>query len=107
GRVDDQGRTRFLTNALADSERLADLVDKVLEVTRYAGGAHRLRIMPGDLSQLVEEQVMVAERRAVARSIEIQREVVEGIQAPFDPEALPIVVSNLMENALKYAQGSP
>ncbi|HYB23577.1 MAG TPA: HAMP domain-containing sensor histidine kinase [Solirubrobacteraceae bacterium] len=107
GRVDDEGRTRFLTNALADSERLADLVEKVLEVTRYAGGAHRLSVMPGDLSQLVEEQVMVAERRAAAKGIEIQREVVDGIQAPFDAEALPIVVSNLLENALKYAQGSP
>ena len=107
GRVDDQGRTRFLTNALADTERLGDLVEKVLEVTRYAGGAHRLRIMPGDLSELVEEQVRVAQRRALARSIEIQCEAVEGIQAPFDPEALPIVISNLIENALKYAQGNP
>jgi signal transduction histidine kinase len=107
GRVDDEGRKRFLTNALADSERLGDLVQKVLEVTRYAGGAHRLRIQPGDLSQLVEDEVMVAERRAAAQGIEIQREVVEGIQAPFDPEALPIVVSNLIENALKYAQGRP
>jgi signal transduction histidine kinase len=107
GRVDDESRRRFLGNALADSERLAALVDKVLEVTRYAGGAHRLRMAPGDLSQLVEEQIMVAERGALARGIEIVGEVVPGISAPFDVEALPIVVSNLIENALKYAQGPP
>lgn len=107
GRVDDDGRTRFLTNALADTERLGDLVEKVLEVTRYTGGAHRLRIAPGDVSQLVEEELRAAERRALARGVELTAEVEPGIQAPIDPEALAIVISNLLENALKYAQGQP
>ena len=106
-RVDDEGRTRFLTNALADTERLGDLVEKVLEVTRYTGGAHRLRIAPGDLSQLVEDELRAAERRALARGVDLASEVAPGIQAPIDPEALAIVISNLLENALKYAQGQP
>jgi signal transduction histidine kinase len=107
GRVDEAGRTRFLGNALADSERLASLVEKVLEVTRYAGGAHRLRIAPGDLSELVEEEIGSARRRASARGVELDDDVEPAIQAPIDPEALSIVISNLLENALKYAQGQP
>ncbi len=107
GRADPEGARRFLTNALADADRLADLVEKVLEVTRYAGGAHRLAIALGDLSQLVEEEVMTAERRAAARGVELTSDVIPGVQASFDPEALGIVVSNLLENALKYAQGKP
>ena len=108
GRVDDDGRKRFLGNALADSERLADLVEKVLEVTRYAGGAHRLRMSLGDLSQLVEEEVVAAERRAAARGVTVEADVVPGVQATFDPEAIAIVISNLIENALKYADsGEP
>ncbi len=96
GRVDASGSRQFLANALADADRLADLVNKVLEVTRYAGGA-----------QLVEEEVAAAERRAVARGVVLQATIEPGIQAPFDPEALAIAVSNLLENALKYAQGDP
>jgi signal transduction histidine kinase len=108
GRVDGEGRTRFLGNALADAERLGDLVEKVLEVTRYTGGAHRLTLGLGDLSELVQDEVEVAERRVVARGGTLTAEVTPGIQATFDPEALAIVISNLIENALKYAQaGAP
>ncbi|HVN32796.1 MAG TPA: HAMP domain-containing sensor histidine kinase [Thermoanaerobaculaceae bacterium] len=105
GRVDDDGRQRFLSNALADSERLGDLVEKVLDVTRYTGGAHRLRMGLGDFSQLVQDEVEVAERRVAARGGTLQADVTPGVQAMFDPEALAIVISNLIENALKYAQG--
>jgi signal transduction histidine kinase len=107
GRADPEGSRRFLTNALTDADRLGDLIQKVLEVTRYTGGGHRLGIALGDLSQLVEEEVMAAERRAAARGIELDTDITPGVQASFDPEALGIVVSNLLENALKYAQGEP
>jgi signal transduction histidine kinase len=107
GRADPEGSQRFLANALTDADRLGDLIQKVLEVTRYTGGAHRLTIALGDLSQLVEEEVVAAERRAAARGVELEADLTPGVQASFDPEALGIVVSNLLENALKYAQGDP
>jgi signal transduction histidine kinase len=107
GRVDDEGRARFLGNAVHDTERLADLVEKVLEVTRYTGGAHRLRIELDDLSQLVEDELAAAERRASVLGASLEADVAVGVRAPFDAEAMSIVVSNLLENALKYAQGDP
>ena len=107
GRADPDGSRRFLANALTDADRLGDLIEKVLEVTRYTGGAHRLQIALGDLSQLVEEEVVAAERRAAARGVELASDITPGVQASFDPEALGIVISNLLENALKYAQGTP
>jgi signal transduction histidine kinase len=107
GRVDAQSRTRFLGNALEDSERLADLVEKVLEMTRYTGGAYQLQIVPGDLSQFVEEELAIARRRATGRGTALDADVQHGVQAPYDPEAMAIVLSNLVENAVKYAQGAP
>jgi signal transduction histidine kinase len=107
GRVDAEGRSRFLGNALHDVERLSDLVEKVLEVTRYGGGAHRLHVALDDLSQLIEEEVAAASGRARARGVELTADIQPDIHAPFDPEALAIVISNLLENAMKYAQGPP
>ncbi len=107
GRVDAEGSEHFLHNALLDAERLSELVEKVLDVTRFAGKARRLPITLGDLSELVEEEVDAASRRARARGVELGADITPGIQAPFDPEAFAIVVSNLLENALKYAQGEP
>ncbi len=105
GRVDDEARTRFLNNALIDAERLSDLVQKVLEITRYGGGAGRLSVELSDLSELVEYELGAARRRAGPRGVSLEGSIEEGIQAPFDPEALAIVCSNLLENALKYAAG--
>lgn len=107
GRADPEGAQRFLGNALLDVERLSSLVEKVLEVTRFAGGAHRLRIVVDDLSELVEGEIEAAERRARARGVEIDAEIEPGISAPIDAEAMAIVVSNLLENAVKYAAGPP
>ncbi len=107
GRVDAAGSRQFLSNALADADRLADLVSKVLEVTRFAGGAHRFELAPNDLSQLVEEEIVAAERHATVRGVVLESAIEPFVQAPFDPEALAIAVSNLLENALKYAQGNP
>lgn len=108
GRVDDEGRERFLRNALVDAERLSGLVQKVLEVTRFAGGAHRLAVEAGDYSELVAQEVAAAARRAEAREVVLEADIEEGVQAPFDDEAMAIVCSNLLENALKYAaRGSP
>jgi signal transduction histidine kinase len=55
-----------------------------------------------DLSQLVQDEVLVAERRVSARGGVVNAEITPGIQATFDPEALAIVISNLIENAVKY-----
>lgn len=107
GRADPEGTQRFLGNALLDVERLSSLVEKVLEVTRFAGGAHRLRIVVDDLSELVESEIEAAERRARARDVEIEADVQPGLSAPIDAEAMSIVVSNLLENAVKYAMGPP
>jgi two-component system phosphate regulon sensor histidine kinase PhoR len=107
GRTDAEGRGKFLSNALADVERLANLVEKILEVTRYAGGGHRLSIAVGDLSILLEDEVSVAERHATPRGAVLEADIAPGVQASFDPEAIAIVLSNLIENAIKYAQGSP
>lgn len=108
GRVDDEGRERFLRNALIDAERLSGLVQKVLEVTRYAGGAHRLAVELGDFSELVAQEVTAASRRAEGREVVLRANVEEGIQVAFDDEAMAIVCSNLLENALKYAaRGNP
>jgi signal transduction histidine kinase len=107
GRVDAEGSRHFLGNALADAERLSDLVEKVLDVTRYGSGAHHLRIVPEDLSELISGEVAAAARRARARGVAMEADIAPSIVAPVDAEAIAIVVSNLLENAVKYAQGPP
>lgn len=106
GRADGTASVRFLENALQDTERLQSLVQKVLEVTRYTATASGLVLRSGDLGACVEDAVEVFSRRATAVGADLDADVGEEVWARFDPEAFQIVISNLLENALKYG-GTP
>ena len=106
GRADQEASLHFLANALQDTERLQSLVQKVLEVTRYGSGSRALDLEPRDLSAVVEESVERFRRRATAAGADLEVRVAPGISARVDEEAFPIIVSNLLENAVKYG-GTP
>ena len=106
GRADRDASMRFLANALQDTERLESLVQKVLEVTRYAPGHRALEPRWTDLGNLVRGAVETFSRRATAVGADVQVQVEPGVEALVDEEAFPIVISNLLENAVKYG-GSP
>ncbi len=107
GRADEATARRFLANALEDTQRLGDLVQKVLEVTRYAAGHREIRLEVDDLSAIVEETVEKFTRRAAATRADVRTAIEPGIMAAVDPEAFQIAVSNLLENALKYGGDPP
>jgi signal transduction histidine kinase len=106
-RADEASGRRFLGNALQDAERLQDLVQKVLETTRYGHGAHALRQREADLSQLVARAVDAVRARVESAGGEITSELEPLLCAVIDEEALTIAVSNLLENAVKYGGRAP
>ncbi len=106
GRAGRDASMRFLANALQDTERLESLVQKVLEVTRYAPGHRSLELRWSDLGALVQASVDTFSRRATAVGAGVTTDIEPGVGAMVDEEAFPIVVSNLLENAVKYG-GTP
>jgi two-component system, OmpR family, phosphate regulon sensor histidine kinase PhoR len=107
GRADEASGRRFLNNALQDAERLQDLVQKVLETTRYGHGAHALRQREASLSQLVGRAVEAVRARVESAGGRITSELEPQLCAVVDEEALTIAVSNLIENAVKYGGRHP
>ncbi len=107
GRAEAEATARFLTNALQDTERLQSLVQKVLEVTRYGPSGRALDLRTGNLTELVEHVVAVFRRRATAAGVRLEADLEPEVWAPVDEEAFPIVVSNLLENAIKYGGTIP
>ncbi len=57
GRAKGEAARGFLVNALDDTERLEDLVQKVLEATRFGEGRPEYQFRKADLSGLVEDAV--------------------------------------------------
>ncbi len=107
GRADHGASVRFLENALQDTERLQSLVQKVLEVTRYTGTVAGLTLRRSCLSEVVEDGLASFSRRATAAGADLEAEVAADVWAELDEEAFAIVVSNLLENAVKYGGTIP
>ena len=107
GRASGDAARRFLGNALEDADRLEDLVEKVLEATRYGDDWSEIDLRDVDFSGLVEETVDVFSRRALATGVRLEARITPDVRADLDREAMAIVVSNLLENAVKYGGDPP
>ena len=106
GRADEATSKKFIANAMADTDRLDLLVQKVLQATRYGSGHSILRRDRNSMSWLVERALEDCRPGAVAAGAVIKAEIDGDLWAEIDDEAMTIVVSNLLENALKYG-GDP
>jgi two-component system, OmpR family, phosphate regulon sensor histidine kinase PhoR len=107
GRADSGASSRFMENALQDTERLQSLVQKVLEVTRYSAGHASFDLRPTNLSALVDDCLRTFSSRAMAAGVQVDSDLQPDIVVPLDGEAFPIVISNLLENAIKYGGTIP
>jgi len=92
----------FLKNSLKDIERLDDLVENMLIATRIENHSYSFPKESFDFSQLIEK---VAERLQghTCSSQTIRCSLEKDIYITGDKFALTLVVSNLIENAVKYS----
>ena len=98
--------THELKSPLA-ADRLEDLVQKVLEATRYGDDWSEIDLQDVNFSDLVAESVEVYSRRAVATGVRLETRIAPNIHAELDREAMALAVSNLLENAAKYGGEPP
>jgi signal transduction histidine kinase len=107
GRATGDATKRFLNNALDDAGRLEDLVQKVLEATRFSEGGSVVLRNDVHLSRVVEEAVGAFRRRAAASGAALDLTIEPDIFGAIDEEAMSIAVSNILENAIKYGGEPP
>jgi signal transduction histidine kinase len=107
GRAAGEAADRFLANALDDAGRLEDLVQKVMEATRFSEGRSVTMRKDVHLSRIIEEVTEAFERRADAAGASLDLAVEPDIYGDVDEEAMSIAISNLLENAIKYGGKPP
>jgi signal transduction histidine kinase len=90
-------------DAIRQSDRLAELVERLLDVSRIAAHRFELSLEETDLKPLLE--AAVSDLRSPSQVINL---VLEGdCTGCWDRRRLDQVVLNLLSNAVKYGRGNP
>ena len=100
--LDKEQQQSFISKSLLDIERLADLVENMLLATRIENKSYSFPKEQFNLSQLVEKiisrlQIHVCSQEALITEIE------PNVYINGDDFALSSVITNLIENAVKYS----
>ncbi|MFB8776929.1 ATP-binding protein [Streptomyces broussonetiae] len=86
---------------VSETRRLNDLVENLMEVTRFDAGTARLVLDDVDIADQITACI---DARAWLDAVELDAE--RGIHARIDPRRLDVILANLIGNALKHG-GSP
>ena len=104
GKEDPAALTRFLQIIEKHANRLTLLIDDLLMLSTLDSGTMRLNLQPVSLRAGVSEVVSDLKSRASLRGVAIENTVEAALIADADPDRLRQVLSNLIENAVKYGR---
>jgi len=101
---DNNHSREFLDIIRKSALRMSRLTEDLLTLARVESGEQRFDIQPSTPADLLQEAVQSFREIARAQDIELKVEDRASAQVGADPEAIHQVFSNLVDNALKYAQ---
>ncbi|MHC4971019.1 MAG: sensor histidine kinase [Planctomycetota bacterium] len=106
GWVKDEETARdYFALISAESERLARLVNNVLDFSRIEKGKKSFRMQVGDPAPVVRDVAEVLRPYLKEKGFELALEVPESLPAcSFDKDALTQILVNLIDNAVKYGE---
>ena len=101
--LSEEKRREYIETISVECDRQIDLVLNLLDLSRLEGGVFRITHERVDVGEVISSVVKSETRSAEKRSHELRIEPV-GELPPVcaDPKALRRVVSNIIENAIKY-----
>lgn len=95
--LDDRGQ-HYLQRIQANSKRMSDLIDALLELSRVTRS--QMKSVKVNLSAIALDIVEELKLEHPQRQVEI--EIASNLETTGDPQLLTIVLSNLLNNAWKY-----
>jgi two-component system sensor histidine kinase GlrK len=93
---------RLLTIVAEESNRLIELVNSLLDLSKLEAGIATFHFVKADLAPLITSVIREIEPLAEAKRIRIKRDIQESPRVTVDAERILQVLRNLIGNALKY-----
>jgi two-component system phosphate regulon sensor histidine kinase PhoR len=103
GALEDPQHARgFLDGVHRNAERLSRIIADLLDLSRMEAGEYEIQLAATDVEQTVRHAVENVAVPAQSKNISLAVEVPKGMAAEADAQALDHVLSNLLDNAVKY-----
>ena len=101
-RLPPQRHNDFLEMIVAESDRLARIVDQILVASRIEAGKIDVTFERCDATGIARSVVESAKHRAPP-GIELHLDAPESLEVDCDPDRLRQVLGNILDNAIKYS----
>lgn len=103
-RLPKEKRDRYLQSGLLEGQRLENGLTNLLTAAGLrSASARRSSRSEGDLADDVRRAIAKLHARAEAAGVRIREDHVADVRLQRDPEALQLVLHNLLDNAIKYS----
>jgi signal transduction histidine kinase len=102
---DDEAADLFLPQVLAQVDRLASLVQQLLEQARAESGQLKLNLREVELESVAHPIVASFEPQAANKGVHIELQAIRPVRVEADPDRLSQVFVNLIDNALRHTPG--
>jgi two-component system sensor histidine kinase CreC len=96
-------RLKFLGNITRETERIQEMVDRMMELTALETRRALEHVAPVPLNPLLEESVAAAADAAAPRQVRIRLEALEDLTVEGDAFLLRRAVGNLLDNAIDFS----
>jgi two-component system OmpR family sensor kinase len=100
-------RRKRVPLARRQTDRLALLVDGLLDVSRIATGRVDLELETFDLGELLRETADGMAEQAARAGSAIHLDIAENVVGRWDRTRIDQAITNLLSNAVKYGRGNP
>ena len=106
GAINDKDNAKdFVEIIYRDSERLAQLIDDLLDLARIESGKMKMVFLPIDVQSTLERSIAIIANQAKEKAISIQLQVSATLPKILADEArISQVLINLLDNAIKYTR---
>jgi two-component system sensor histidine kinase CreC len=98
-----QERQKFLANITRETQRIQEMVDRMMELTALETRRSLEHVQAVQLAPLLQEVVATAQDAAAARQVRVQLEAHADATVEGDPFLLRRAVSNLLDNAVDFS----
>jgi two-component system phosphate regulon sensor histidine kinase PhoR len=103
GAIDDEeNNRRFLNIIRRNAERMRCLISDILELSLIESGKVSIEVQSVDLSSMVSAAFSDLSAKAEPRAIRLVNSVPEGVRVNADPVRLEQMMTNLVDNAIKF-----